>query len=53
MFIVIGTKIAIASKSRIPDESIFYWTDKDGAYLIDNEENFLVHETESETEVIE
>ena len=53
MYVVIGTKIAIAKKPRKPGENVHYWiqrnvNDEEIIYFIDNDGAFFVHEDQLE-----
>lgn len=56
MYVVIGTKIAIAKKPRKPSENVHYWiqkgvNDDEDIFFIDNNGAYFVHE--DQLEVIE
>lgn len=53
MYVVIGTKIAIAKKPRKPGENVHYWIqrnvhDEEIIYFIDNDGAYFVHEDQLE-----
>ena len=53
MYVVIGTKIAIAKKPRKPGENVHYWiqrnvNDEEDIYFIDNDGTYFVHEDQLE-----
>ena len=53
MYVVIGTKIALAKNHRKPGENVHYWiqksaNDEENIFFIDNNGAFFVHENQLE-----
>ena len=48
MYVIVGTKIALATKSRVPEEEFYYWIDSQENFFVDNDNAYFIHELETE-----